>query len=103
MLRDVDHYMKGTMQQCVQRIVQESWFQNKLLLVHYLFATTVASCHSLSSNGNLNLDTRLDVDDDSLDDLSRRVQVDQALVNAHLKCVPSLAALTTRCLSGRDL
>jgi len=57
----------------------------------------------LCSNGNLNLDTGLDVDDDGLDDLGRCVQIDQALVDAHLVQVPGLRTLTVRGLTGRDL
>lgn len=48
----------------------------------------------LSSNGDLDLDTGLDVDDDLLDDLSGGGQVDEALVDAHLVGVPGLGALT---------
>jgi len=63
----------------------------------------------LCSNRNLNLNTSLDVDDDLLDDLSRRMEIDETyiplisphlipipnpsihtLVNAHLKGIPSL-------------
>jgi hypothetical protein len=36
----------------------------------------------LSGNGDLNLNTSLDVDDDLLDDLSGGVKVDQALVDS---------------------
>ncbi len=37
--------------------------------------------HPLCSDGDLDLDTRLDVDDDLLDDLGWRIEIDQALVN----------------------
>lgn len=37
---------------------------------------------ALSSNGDFDLDTSLDVDDDLLDDLSWGVQVDQTLVDS---------------------
>jgi hypothetical protein len=57
----------------------------------------------LSSNGNLNLDTGIDVDNDRLDDLGRGVEVNQALVDAELIGVPGLAALTARGLAGGDL
>ena len=57
----------------------------------------------LCGDGNLNLDTGLDVDDDLLDDLSGGVEVDEALVDAHLVCVPSLGTLTARSLTGGDL
>lgn len=38
--------------------------------------------HHLSGDGDLNLNTSLDVDDDLLDDLSGGVEVDQALVDS---------------------
>ena len=78
---------------------------------------------NLCGNGNLNLDTGLDVDDDLLDDLSWCVQVDETLVDSailvsisflpssavygifspHLEHVPSLGTLTARSLTGGDL
>lgn len=57
----------------------------------------------LSSNSDLDLDTSLNVDDDLLDDLGGRVQINEALVDAHLVHVPGLGALTAGCLAGRDL
>lgn len=57
---------------------------------------------ALCGNGNLHLDAGLDVDDDLLDDLGRGVQVDQALVDAHLEHVPGLGALTAGGLAGAD-
>ncbi|KAB8532553.1 hypothetical protein FH972_025498 [Carpinus fangiana] len=54
-------------------------------------------------NGDLNLNTSLDVDDDLLDHLGRSVQIDEALVYAHLKGVPGLGTLTARSLAGGDL
>jgi hypothetical protein len=57
----------------------------------------------LCSNRNLDLNTGLDIDDDLLDHLSRRIEIDQPLVNSHLKHIPRLAALAAGCLSGRDL
>lgn len=57
----------------------------------------------LSSNSNLNLHTRLNVDNDLLHDLSRRMKIDEALVDAHLKGIPGLGALTARRLAGGDL
>lgn len=43
------------------------------------------------SDGDLHLHAGLDADGgDLLDDLGRAVQVDQALVNAHLVAVPGL-------------
>lgn len=61
------------------------------------------SCLRLSSDGDLNLNAGLDVDDDLLDDLGGGVQVDEALVNAHLVGVPGLGTLTARGLTGGDL
>lgn len=57
----------------------------------------------LSSNGDLNLNTGLDVDDDLLDNLSWGVQVDEALVDAHLEAIPGLGSLSARSLTGGDL
>merc|ERR1719167_1232960 len=55
------------------------------------------------SNGNLNLDSGLDVDGgDLLDDLRGRVQVDHALVDAQLELVPRLRALAARRFAGGD-
>jgi len=67
-----------------------------------LSTSSFARIH-LCGNGNLNLDTSLDVDDDLLDDLGGGVQVDQALVDSHLVHVPGLGTLTTRSLAGGDL
>jgi hypothetical protein len=41
----------------------------------------VGRLHHLSGDGDLNLNTSLDVDDDLLDDLGGGVKVDQALVD----------------------
>lgn len=63
----------------------------------------IPSCPSYtssSSNRDLDLDTSLDVDDDLLDDLGGRSQVDQALVDAHLVRVPCLGTLTAGGLAG---
>lgn len=80
----------------------------------------------LSSNGDLDLNTSLDVDDDLLDDLSGGVKAEssvsthssrlyypspklgwyilnQTLVDAHLKGIPGLGTLTVRSLTGGDL
>lgn len=54
-------------------------------------------------DGDLDLYTGLDVDrGDLLDDLGRRVQIDDTLVQAHLETIPSLGTLTARRLTGRD-
>ena len=60
------------MSQLLQLFIATSLFR-PLTLLHIL-------CQSkrLSGNGNLNLDTSLDVDDDLLDDLSGGVEVDEA-------------------------
>ncbi len=57
----------------------------------------------LSSNGNLNLDTSVNVDNDLLDNVGGGVEVDETLVDAHLVAVPGLGALTARGLAGGDL
>ena len=56
----------------------------------------------LCGNRNLNLDPSLDIDNDLLDHFRRRIQVNQPLVDAHLKHIPGLASLATGCLSGGD-
>ncbi len=66
-------------------------------------SVALRSLFRLGSNGNLDLDTGLDVDDDLLDNLSRGIEIDQTLVYSHLVHVPRLATLTTGCLSGGDL
>jgi hypothetical protein len=50
----------------------------------------VGRIRHLSGNGDLNLNTSLDVDDDLLDDLGGGVKVDQALVD------PVIAVLSAR-------
>lgn len=82
----------------------------------------------LGGNGDLDLDTGLDVDNDLLDDLGRGVEavnhvsttlspllffllfglfmynvLNQTLVDAHLVEIPSLGTLTARGLTGGDL
>lgn len=60
--------------------------------------------HRLSSNGDLNIHTRLNVDGgDLLDNLGRGVQVDESLVDSHLKVIPGLGTLTVGGLSGGDV
>lgn len=56
----------------------------------------------LSSDGDLNLDTSVDVDNDLLDDLGGGVEVNETLVDAHLEAVPGLGTLTARGLAGSD-
>ena len=57
----------------------------------------------LTSNSDLDLDTGLNVDDDLLDNLGRGVEVNQALVDLHLKHIPGLGTLTTGGFAGGDL
>lgn len=57
----------------------------------------------LCGDSDLDLDASLDVDDDLLDDLGGGVQVDEALVDAHLEGVPGLGTLTVGGLAGGDL
>jgi hypothetical protein len=61
------------------------------------------ACQHSSRNGNLNLDPSLNVDDDLLDHLRRRIQIDQSLVDPHLVHVPGLAALAAGRLARRHL
>ena len=58
---------------------------------------------SLCRDRDFNLNTRLNVNDDLLHHLRRRIQIDQPLVDPHLKHIPCLASLTTGSLSRRDL
>ncbi len=52
-------------------------------------------------DGDLDLNSGLERDGgDLLNDLGRRVKVDEALVDAHLKVVPGLGTLTTGRLAG---
>jgi hypothetical protein len=67
----------------------------------HIFPFFLSNC--LSGNGDLNLDTSVDVDNDLLDDLGGGVEVNQALVDAHLEAVPGLGTLTARGLAGGDL
>ena len=54
-------------------------------------------------DGNVNLDTGLNGDaGDLLDDLTGGVQIDEALVDAHLEAVPRVGALTARRLAGGE-
>lgn len=57
----------------------------------------------LGSNGDLNLNTSLDVDDDLLDGLGGGEEVDETLVDAHLVLVPGLGTLTVGGLTGGDV
>merc|ERR1719150_2560822 len=55
------------------------------------------------SNGNLDLDSGFDRDGgDLLDNLGRGVEIDDTLVDPHLKPVPGLGTFTARSLSGGD-
>jgi len=57
----------------------------------------------LSRDGDLNLDTSLDVDDDGFDNLSWGIKIDQSFVDLHLPEIPGLGTFTIGCLSGGDL
>jgi len=57
----------------------------------------------LCGDGDFNFDTGFDVDDDLLDNFGWGVEVNETLVNSHLKHIPSLTTLTTRSLSRGDL
>jgi hypothetical protein len=57
----------------------------------------------LVGDGDLDLHPWLNRDgSDLLDDVRGRVEVDDALVDAHLKPVPRLGTLTTGCHASRD-
>lgn len=58
---------------------------------------------SLCRNRDLNLDASLNIDNDLLYHLGRRIQINQSLVNTHLEHIPGLASLTTGCFSSCDL
>lgn len=54
-------------------------------------------------DGDFDLDTRLDADGgDLLDDLRRTVQINQTLVDPHLKAIPGLGSFTTGGFPGGD-
>ena len=57
----------------------------------------------LSGNGDFDFDTSLNIDNDLLDHLRGRIEINQALVNPHLERVPSLASFTTGGFAGGDL
>lgn len=54
-------------------------------------------------NGDFNFYTGFDVDGcDLFDNLTWRMQIDDALVDAHLEAIPGLGTFTARCLTGGD-
>lgn len=58
----------------------------------------------LGGNGDLNIHTGLNVDrGDLLDNLGGGVEIDESLVDSHLKVVPGLGTLTVGGLSGGDV
>jgi len=57
----------------------------------------------LSRNGDLNLNTSLNIDNNLLDNLSWCIKIDQSLVDSHLECIPGLRTFTAGCLSRGDL
>jgi len=57
----------------------------------------------LSSNGDFNLDTGLNIDDDLLNDLGWCIEINQTLVDSHLESIPGLRSFTARGLTGGDL
>jgi hypothetical protein len=63
---------------------------------------TAPTFHHLSRNRNLDLHTGLNIDNNLLHHFGRRIQINQPLVDPHLKHIPRLAALTAGCLPGRD-
>jgi hypothetical protein len=94
----------------MEQVVAKSNVGTRLSIALPCHAPPSTSLHSigrhdppLCSNCDLNLDTRLDVDDDLLNHLGRRIQIDQSLVNSHLEHIPGLRTLTAGCLSGGNL
>lgn len=91
---------------------------NMTVYIHH--TSHLQSC--LSSNGDLDLDARLDVDDDLLDDLGGRIQtapnesetrnrgsesgggslLNQTLMDSHLKAIPGLGTFTAGGFAGGD-
>jgi len=69
-----------------------------------LQCTRTATVDDLSvGDGNLNLHAGLDGDGvDLLDDLRRRVEVDDVLVDPHLEAIPGLGTFTARSLPSGD-
>lgn len=68
-----------------------------------LWPVLLAASRLRIGDSDLDLYAGLDVDRrDLLDDLGRRVQVDDALVDAHLETIPRLRTLTARGLARGD-
>jgi hypothetical protein len=65
-------------------------------------SSTAPLIHHLGRNRNLNLHAGLNIDNNLLHHFGRRIQVNQSLVDPHLKHIPRLAALAAGCLAGRD-
>jgi hypothetical protein len=62
------------------------------------------STSRLLSDGDLNIHTGLNGEaGDLLDDISRRIQVQDSLVDSHLPSVPSVGTLTARRLADHEL
>jgi len=57
----------------------------------------------LSRNGDLDLNTSLNVNDDLLDNLGGCIKIYQSLVDSHLECIPSLRTFAAGRLSSGDL
>ncbi len=71
------------------------------LLFHICFIRQIIDLSV--GNGDLDLHTGLDADGgDLLDDLGGRVEIDDALVDAHLETIPGLGTLSARSLPGGD-
>ena len=69
------------------------------------FAQTIPrKATRLLAEEDLDIDTGLDVDrSDLLDDFTGAVEVNDALVDAHLKTIPCVGTLSIRSLAGGDL
>ena len=84
--------------ECIQRIYPISVIKRKVRVAFTTRSADVSfECQrAYSGDGNLDLDSWLERDGgDLLDDIGRRGQVDQSLVDPHLVSVPSLGTLTT--------
>lgn len=73
---------------------------------HRLFCTNhiPRKATRLLAEEDLDIDTGFDVDrSDLLDDFTGAVEVNDALVDAHLKTIPCVGTLSIRSLAGGDL
>lgn len=70
---------------------------------HFSFLSLRMFIHLCICNGNFHLHPRLDADGrDLLDDLRRTVQINQTLVDPHLKAIPGFGSFAAGGLPGGD-